>query len=70
MIDAWAPSKAAALSGYQHADFARIRKVDLGRFTLDKLVKMVNALDDENEVFIDFRPRVAVSAEPNQPQAL
>ena len=33
--------KAAALTGYQHADFARTRKVDLRLFTLDKLVKMV-----------------------------
>lgn len=61
--------KAAALTGYQHADFARIRKVDLGRFTLDKLVKMVNALDDENEVYINFRPRTVMSVQPSQPQA-
>ena len=49
--------KAAALTGFQHADFSRIRKVELGRFTLDKLIKVVNALDAENEVFVDFRPR-------------
>ena len=29
----------------QRADFSRIRKADLSRFTLDKLVKMVGALD-------------------------
>lgn len=50
--------KAATLTGFQHADFSRIRKVDLARFTLDKLVKVFNALDDDNEVFVDFRPRV------------
>ena len=49
--------KAAALTGFQHADFSRIRKVDLARFTLDKLVKVFNALDDGNEFFVDFRPR-------------
>ena len=51
--------KAAALIGFQHADFSRIRKVELGRFSLDKLIKVVNALDAENEVFVDFRPRAA-----------
>lgn len=54
--------KAATLTGFQQADFARIRKVDVGRFTIDRLVKMVSALDQENEVFIGFRPRnVSVS---------
>ena len=52
--------KAAALTGFQQADFARIRKVQVSRFTIDKLVKMVNALDLEYEVFIDFRPRGSV----------
>ena len=53
--------KAAALTGFQHADFSRIRKVDLARFSLDKLIKVVNALDTENEVFVDFRPRKAIN---------
>lgn len=53
--------KAAALTGYQHADFSRIRKVELGRFSLDKLIKVVNSLDTENEVFVDFRPRTATN---------
>ena len=54
--------KAASLTGFQQADFARIRKVQVDRFTIDKLVKMVNALDLEYEVFIDFRPRAAALA--------
>ena len=49
--------KAAAATGYQHADFSRIRKADLSRFTLDRLVRMVGALDDEIELSIGFRPR-------------
>ena len=52
--------KAASLTGFQQADFARIRKIQVGRFTIDKLVKMVNALDQEHEVYIDFRPRVPI----------
>ena len=34
--------KAASLTGFQQADFARIRKLHVGRFTIDKLVKVVN----------------------------
>ena len=52
--------EAAAVSGYQHTDFPRIRGADLSRFTLDKLVRMVNALDDQTEIIIDFQPRAAL----------
>ncbi len=62
--------KAAALTGFQQADFARIRKVDVGRFTIDRLVKMVNALDQENEVFIGFRPRNVSVSHDHQPQSV
>ena len=38
--------KAAALTRFAAADFSRIRNADLGRFTLDRLMKMLAALDD------------------------
>ena len=37
--------KAGALTRYAAADFSRIRNADLGRFTLDRLMKMLAALD-------------------------
>ena len=37
--------KAARLTGFAAADFSRIRNADLGRFTLDRLMKMIAALD-------------------------
>ena len=37
--------KAAALTRFAAADFSRIRNADLGRFTLDRLMKMLTALD-------------------------
>ena len=37
--------KAASLTGFAAADFSRIRNADLGRFTLDRLMKMLAALD-------------------------
>ena len=37
--------KAGARTGLAAADFSRIRNADLGRFTLDRLMKMLAALD-------------------------
>ncbi|MYE02828.1 MAG: XRE family transcriptional regulator [Alphaproteobacteria bacterium] len=42
--------KAAALTRFAAADFSRIRNADLGRFTLDRLMKMLAALDDRLRV--------------------
>ncbi len=39
-----AARKAASLTGFAAADFSRIRNADLGRFTLDRLMKMLAAL--------------------------
>ena len=40
--------KAARLTGFAAADFSRVRNADLGRFTLDRLIKMLAALDSEH----------------------
>ena len=37
--------KAAATPPYAAADFSRVRNADLGRFTMDRLMKMLVALD-------------------------
>ena len=42
--------KAGALTGFAAADFSRIRNADLGRFTLDRLMKMLAALDGDLRV--------------------
>ena len=42
--------KAAALTRFAAADFSRIRNADLGRFTLDRLMRMLAALDDRLRV--------------------
>ncbi len=49
--------KAARLTGYAAADFSRLRNADLGRFTLDRLFKILRALDDGIEVTIQLIPR-------------
>lgn len=37
--------RAADLTGFAAADFSRIRNADLGRFSLDKMMKVVAVLD-------------------------
>lgn len=36
--------KAANITGFAAANFSRVRNADLGRFTLDKLMKMLAAI--------------------------
>ncbi len=44
--------KAAGMTGFAAADFSRVRNADLGRFTLDRLMKMLAALDGNIKVTI------------------
>ncbi len=44
--------KAAAVTPFAAADFSRIRNADLGRFTPDRLMKMLSLLDGELRVTI------------------
>ena len=44
--------KAAAKTGFAAADFSRVRNADLGRFTLDRLFKMLAALDQDIKVTV------------------
>lgn len=49
--------KAASISEFAAADFSRVRNADLGRFTLDRLIRMLGTLDDSIEVTIQLGPR-------------
>lgn len=48
--------KAASMTGFAAADFSRIRNADLGRFTLDRLMKMIVALDNRIKVTVHVEP--------------
>ena len=59
--------KAAGLTRFAAADFSRIRNADLGRFTLDRLMRMLGALDSELQVTVHVdrrRAEEAVMADP------
>lgn len=43
-------------TGIAAADFSRIRNADLGRFTVDRLMSIINRLGSRVEVTIKVRP--------------
>jgi predicted XRE-type DNA-binding protein len=57
----WTTRKAEEVTGISHADFSRIRRVNLGRFTLDRLMTILAKLGQEVEVSVSIRPRPADS---------
>ena len=44
--------KAEALTGIPAADFSRIRNANIGRFTVDRLMKILGKLDQDIEVSV------------------
>ncbi|MHA1570389.1 MAG: XRE family transcriptional regulator, partial [Alphaproteobacteria bacterium] len=54
---------AEKLSGYSASDFSAIRTAKLKRFTIDRLIKIINALDDAVEVSVHIRQRQGKLAE-------
>jgi phage-related protein/predicted XRE-type DNA-binding protein len=48
---------AQEVTGVAAADFSRIRKAKLGRFTIDRLMTILSGLGQEVEVTVDIHPR-------------
>lgn len=55
----WTTRKAEDATGVSHADFSRIRRARLGRFTLDRLMTILTRLGQEVELSVSVRPRKA-----------
>ena len=51
--------KAEDRTGIAAADFSRIRKAKLDRFTIDRLMAVLNRLDQKVEVSVSVEPREA-----------
>lgn len=49
--------KAEEITGIAAADFSRIRRAKLGRFTVDRLMTILARLDQRVDVTITVRPR-------------
>ncbi len=56
--------KAEGRTGVSHADFTRIRNVQLDRFTIDRLMTVLNKLGQHVDVQIDVHPREAAEEAP------
>lgn len=54
---------AQKLTGVNHTEFSRIKKPDLKRFTIDRLMSILNKLDPEKEIKVQFEdgPKRAVA---------
>lgn len=54
--------QAHARTGIAAADFSRIRNADLGRFTLDRLVGILNRLGSRVEVKVKVKPAINIAS--------
>ncbi len=55
--DGLSTRKARERTGIYHADFSRIRNAKLGRFTIDRLMTILDLLGRQVEVRISVKPR-------------
>ena len=56
--------QAEARTGVSHADFTRIRNVQLDRFTIDRLMTVLYKLGQHVDVQIEVHPRIAAEEAP------
>jgi predicted XRE-type DNA-binding protein len=56
--------KAEEITGIAAADFSRIRKVKLDRFTIDRLMTILKRLDQDVDVHVTVRPNQNGAAIP------
>jgi predicted XRE-type DNA-binding protein len=57
--------QAEARTGIAHSEFVRIRNVNLGRFTIDRLVTILGRLGQEVEFSFTVHPRNRREIEPD-----
>ena len=61
--------QAHGLTGFAAADFSRVRQAKLSRFTVDRLMAMLDRLGQEVDVSVAVHPRPAPSAEASMSTA-
>ncbi len=59
--------KAQEKTGIPHADYSRIRNAKLDRFTIDRLMTVLNKLGQHVDVQIDVHPRAVAEETPAHP---
>lgn len=53
----WSTRKAEEETGINHADFVRIRRANIDRFSFERLTAILGALGQEVGVAVEVRPR-------------
>ena len=53
-------------TGFAAADFSRIRNADLGRFTIDRLIRILERLDDQIDVQLTVSPTLQPGVTPSR----
>jgi predicted XRE-type DNA-binding protein len=56
--------KAQELTGIDHGDFSRVRRAKLDRFTVERLMAMLEGLGQEVEISVDVHPRTGAAKAP------
>jgi predicted XRE-type DNA-binding protein len=59
--------QAGALTGIAPADFSRIRSARLERFTIDRLMNILDRLGQEVELSVNVHPRFSQDVRPSNP---
>ncbi len=49
--------KAQEITGIDHSDFSRVRRAKIDRFTVERLIAMLEGLGQEVEVSVNVHPR-------------
>jgi predicted XRE-type DNA-binding protein len=57
----WSTRKAEQETGVNHADFTRIRRANIDRYSLERLMIILGTLGQEVELSINVRPRIEQS---------
>lgn len=60
--------RAHELTGFAAADFSRVRRANLGRFTVDRLMTMLARLGQDVEVTVSDRPQQRQSPTHHAPR--
>ena len=63
----WSTRKAEEATGVNHADYTRIRRANIGRFSLERLLAILGLLGQEVELTVQVRPRAAAPTLSMQP---
>lgn len=58
---AWTTRKAEEMTGVNHSDFTRIRRANIGRFSMERLASILDKLDQNVTITVEVQPKPGTS---------